>query len=96
MAANTAQISNRQTISGSDSSANSGTGEGEEQGEGKGDGKGQGAGGKWEESNQFLDGGTYYREHLDEYYAMAEQIFEENGEIPPEMREFFENYFGGI
>lgn len=82
--------------SGSDSSANSGTGEGEEQGEGKGDGKGQGAGGKWEESNQFLDGGTYYREHLDEYYAMAEQIFEENGEIPPEMREFFENYFGGI
>lgn len=82
--------------SGSDSSANSGSGEGEEQGEGKGDGKGQGAGGKWEDSNQFYDGSTYYREHLEEYYETAQEIFEENGEIPPELREFFENYFNGI
>lgn len=82
--------------SGSDSSANSGTGEGEEQGEGKGDGKGQGAGGKWEENNQFLDGSTYYGDHKDEYYELAQQIFEENGEIPPEMLEFFKNYFSGI
>lgn len=82
--------------SGADSNNEGGQGEGEEQGEGKGNGKGQGAGGKWDDANQFLDGSTYYGDHKEEYYAMAQQIFEENGEIPPEMREFFENYFSGI
>lgn len=73
-----------------------GQGSSPEQGQGKGDGKGQGAGGKWSENNQFIDGETYYGDHLDAYYEYAQQIFEENGEIPPELREFFENYFGGI
>lgn len=82
--------------SGSDSSNQGGQGEGQEQGEGKGDGKGQGAGGKWEDSNQFLDGQTYYKDYLEMYYEMAKEIYEENGEIPPEMWEFFEAYFGGI
>jgi hypothetical protein len=82
--------------SNSDSGESEGTGEGEEEGEGKGDGQGLGAGGKWEDSNQFIDGNTYYRDQLEYYYQYAQQIFEENGEIPPELREFFENYFGGI
>ncbi len=59
-------------------------------------GQGAGAGGKWEDNNQFIDGETYYRDHLDTYYEMAMEIFEETGEIPPEFREFFEAYFGSI
>ena len=83
--------------SGADSgNQTSGEGEGQEQGEGKGDGKGQGAGGKWEDSNQFLDGETYYRDYLEMYYQMALEIYEENGEIPPELWAFFEAYFNGI
>ncbi|MBQ9097844.1 MAG: hypothetical protein IJY50_00235 [Clostridia bacterium] len=82
--------------SNSDNGESEGKGEGEEEGEGKGDGQGLGAGGKWQDSNQFIDGNTYYRDHLEMYYEMAQQIFSENGEIPPEMREFFETYFGGI
>jgi len=82
--------------SGSDANEDGGSGESEEQGEGKGDGKGQGAGGKWEDSNQFIDGNTYYRDYLEMYYELAQQIFEEGGEIPPELREFFETYFNGI
>jgi hypothetical protein len=82
--------------SGSDANNDGGKGESDEQGEGKGEGQGLGAGGKWQDSNQFIDGNTYYRDYLDMYYQMAQQIFEENGEIPPEMRDFFENYFNGI
>lgn len=82
---------------GSDSSDQGGQGEGQEQGQGKGDGKGQGAGGSWDDAaNAFLDGSTSYRAYKDMYYQMAMEYFEENGEIPPEMREFFETYFNGI
>jgi hypothetical protein len=82
--------------SGSKGENDGGQGSSDEQGEGKGDGKGQGAGGKWEDSNQFLDGNTYYRDHLEFYYQYALEIFEQNGEIPPELREFFETYFDSI
>ena len=82
--------------SGSDSNNDGGKGDSEEEGEGKGDGKGQGAGGKWDDSNKFIDGNQYYRDYLDMYYQMAQEIFEETGEIPPELREFFEMYFGSI
>lgn len=82
---------------GADSSDQGGQGEGQEQGQGKGDGKGQGAGGSWDDAaNAFLDGSTSYRAYKDMYYQMAMEYFEENGEIPPEMREFFETYFNGI
>lgn len=81
---------------GSDASNQGGQGEGQEEGEGKGDGKGQGAGGKFQENNQFIDGQQYYRDQLDYYYELAQDIFDENGEIPPELREFFETYFSGI
>ena len=82
--------------SGSSGDSEGGQGTTNEEGEGKGDGQGLGAGGKWEDSNQFIDGKTYYRDHLEMYYEMAQQIFEENGEIPPELREFFETYFDSI
>ena len=82
--------------SGSKGESDGGQGSSDEQGEGKGDGKGQGAGGKWQDSNQFIDGNTYYRDYLDYYYQYALEIFEENGEIPPELREFFEAYYDSI
>lgn len=82
--------------SGSKGENDGGQGSTDEEGEGKGDGQGLGAGGKWEENNQFLDGKTYYRDYLDIYYQMAQEIFEANGEIPPEYREFYETYFSGI
>lgn len=81
---------------GSSGDSEGGQGSSEEQGEGKGDGKGQGAGGKWEDSNQFIDGNTYYRDYLEYYYQYALEVFEANGEIPPELREFFETYFDSI
>ena len=82
--------------SGSKGDSDGGKGSSDEQGEGKGDGKGQGAGGKWDDSNTFLDGQTYYREWLELYYQNALEIFEANGEIPPELREFFEAYYDSI
>ena len=82
--------------SGASSDSDGGQGSTEEEGEGKGDGQGLGAGGKWSDSNQFIDGKTYYKDQLDMYYQMALLIFEETGEIPPEYREFFEAYFDSI
>lgn len=82
--------------SGSKGESDGGQGSSDEQGEGKGDGKGQGAGGKWEDANQFLNGKEYYRDYLELYYLQALEIFEQNGEIPPELREFFETYFESI
>ena len=55
-----------------------------------------GAGGKWNDANQFIDGNQYYRDQLDMYYELALEIFKDGGEIPPELREFFENYFDSI
>lgn len=81
---------------GSDGNSDGGQGSSEDQGEGKGDGQGAGAGGKWQESNQFIDGQTYYKEYLEMYYQYALEIFEENGEIPPELREFYEAYIESI
>ena len=82
--------------SGSKGDSDGGQGSSDEQGEGKGDGKGQGAGGKWDDSNKFLDGETYYREWLEYYYQDALEYFEATGEIPPELREFFEAYYDSI
>lgn len=82
--------------SGSDGNSEGGQGSGQEEGEGKGEGQGFGAGGKWEDANQFIDGKTYYKDQLDMYYQYAMQIFEETGEIPPELREFFETYYDSI
>ncbi len=57
---------------------------------------GQGAGGKWEETNMFYDGQTYYKDAMEYYYEQAQKYFEENGDLPPEFIEFFELYFGNL
>jgi hypothetical protein len=71
-------------------------GSGEDKGEGKGDGQGAGAGGKWSDSNQIIDGETYYQQVIESYYEMAMQILAEGGEIPEELREFIEKYYDSI
>ena len=73
-----------------------GKGEGDQKGEGKGDGKGQGAGGRWEETNNIIDGNTYYGDEKAMAYEIAKLIAESNGEIPPELWEFYETYFNSI
>lgn len=75
-----------------DNNSNNG-GESQDGGEGEG---GQGASGKWNDNNQFLDGNTYYRDYLEMYYNMAQDIFSADGTIPPELIEFFESYFNSI
>ena len=74
---------------------NSDSSDGESQNGGEGEG-GQGSSGKWNDSNQFYDGNTYYRDYLDMYYEMAQDIFESDGSIPPEFIEFFESYYNSI
>lgn len=68
---------------------------GESQDDEEGEG-GQGSSGKWQGSNQFIDGNSYYRDYLDMYYQMAQDIFSSDGSIPPEFIEFFESYFNSI
>ena len=68
-------------------------GESQDGGEGEG---GQGSSGKWNDSNQFIDGNTYYRDYLEMYYELAKDIFSADGSIPPEFIEFFESYFNSI
>lgn len=53
---------------------------------------GQGSGGKWEETNMFYDGQTYYKDAMDYY----EDYYDDDSSIPPELREFFELYFGSL
>lgn len=55
-----------------------------------------GASGKYEDHNQIIDGETYYRDVYQEYYDRAMQILSEGGEIPNELREIIEAYFGII
>ena len=73
-----------------------GTGEGGQEGQGHGDGKGEGAGGGWSDSNQIIDGSTDYRDVFDTYYDMAMEIIKNGGELPQELREFIEKYFGSL
>ena len=70
---------NEESESTDDSEANSGN-------------NGQGSGGKWEETNMFYDGQTYYKDAMDYY----ENYYGEDSDIPPELREFFELYFGSL
>lgn len=93
---NTGDAGDKGDGSGSSSDSDGGQGSTEDKGEGKGDGQGQGAGGKWEDSNQFLDGKTPYKDHIEMYYQMAQEILAEGGEIPPELREFLETYYDSI
>ena len=93
---NTGDAGDKGDGQGSSSDSDGGQGSTNDQGEGKGDGQGQGAGGKWQDSNQFLDGKTYYKDHIDMYYQIAQEILAEGGEIPQELRDFLEAYYGSI
>jgi hypothetical protein len=83
-----------------------GDGQGEGEGEGKGNGNGQGegqdndgngtaGGGKYEHSNQIIDGKTYYREVLDEYRdQMADYLEENRDKLSAEQIAVIEQYLG--
>lgn len=72
-----------------------GQGSGGEEGDGNGDGQGEGAGGGWSDSNQIIDGETDYRDVFDVYYDMAMGLIT-GGDLPPELIEFIERYFGSL
>ncbi len=74
----------------------SGQGSGGQEGEGQGDGQGDGAGGGWSNSNMIIDGETDYRDVFDNYYNMAMELIESGSELPPELIEFIERYFGSL
>lgn len=79
-----------------DSADGSGQGDGGQQGEGKGNGRGDGAGGGWSDGNQIIDGKTDYRDVYDVYYDMAMEIVRNGGELPADLKEFIEKYYGSI
>jgi len=74
----------------------SGTGSGGQEGEGNGNGQGEGAGGGWADGSQIIDGETDYRNVYDQYYDMAMEILQSGGELPPDLKEFIETYYGSI
>ncbi len=74
----------------------SGTGSGGQEGEGNGNGQGDGAGGGWADGSQIIDGETDYRDVYQSYYDMAMEILQSGGELPPELKEFIETYYGSI
>ena len=57
---------------------------------------GNGASGKYEEYNQVIDGETYYRDVLKEYYDLAIEIMNNGGVVPDYIREIVEEYYGVI
>lgn len=65
----------------------------EQPGEG---GEGDGAGGTYNENNQILDGDTYYRDVLQEYYERAMEYLANGEDIPPELKAFVEAYYETI
>ena len=73
-----------------------GTGSGGQEGEGNGNGQGSGAGGGWSDNNQIIDGNTDYRDVLDQYLDLVMDLLENGGDIPPELLQFIEDYFGGL
>ena len=56
-----------------------------------GDGNG---GGGTNQNDWIIDGNTPYEEKFDYYYQMAMDKLANNEEIPPELREIIEGYFG--
>ena len=59
-------------------------------------GGGSGAGGGWSDNNQIIDGNTDYRDVLDQYLDLVMDLLENGGDIPPELLQFIEDYFGGL
>ena len=57
---------------------------------------GDGSGGGWSDNNQVIDGETNYRDVLEQYYDLAMEYINSGEEIPPEIKEFIENYFNSL
>lgn len=55
-----------------------------------------GAGGKYENNDYIIDGETYYRDVMDQYYQDMLDILESGGTLPDYLREIIEAYFGII
>lgn len=54
---------------------------------------GDGASGNGSDNSQIVDGDTYYRDLLDEFYNRAMEFLESGEDIPPELKEFIEEYY---
>lgn len=55
---------------------------------------GDGAGsGKYDAANQIIDGGKYYREHLEDYMAAYQEYIASGKEIPEYLKKFIETYY---
>lgn len=61
-----------------------------------GNGQGDGGGGRYQESNNIIDGNEYYRDHLDDYKSFVEEYLANNPDLTEEEREFIEKYFGSL
>ena len=55
-----------------------------------------GASGKYESANQIIDGETYYREVIEHYWSVIEEMLSSGQEIPEEIREIIQLYFDTI
>ncbi len=60
------------------------------------DDEGNGASGRYDESNQIIDGETYYRDQLKAYYDQAMDLISQGKELPPALRDIIERYYGTI
>ena len=49
-----------------------------------------------DDNNQIIDGNTDYRDVLDQYLDLVMDLLENGGDIPPELLQFIEDYFGGL
>ena len=84
-----------------------GEGEGDESGDQPGDGQGQkgesegegnnpGAGGKYEPSNQIIDGETYYGDNFSNYYTEVNDGLSQDGSTGSEDKGYIDDYFKSI
>lgn len=61
-----------------------------------GDEPGSGIGGNYDHNNNIYDNKTYYRDDYEYYYEQAMAWLSSGKDIPDELREFIETYFGII
>ncbi|MBO5240049.1 MAG: hypothetical protein J6B56_01325 [Clostridia bacterium] len=57
---------------------------------------GDGAGGKYEPVNQIIDGKVYYGDEYEDAFEEVMSSIAQSGDLPKELKEFIENYFGSI
>ncbi|MBQ8319302.1 MAG: hypothetical protein IJX81_00305 [Clostridia bacterium] len=81
---------------------------GEPNGDGDGDGKSDqsndkptdkesnSAGGQYDPKNQIIDGRTFYEAVLETYFEAAMEMIANGQELPPELADIVEKYFGSI